>query len=169
MEWLNKRNAIRLTIAAVIFTLMQPAHADNEFYFTVGGYVDHIGSIGFVDADTLVYSDWQEGFDNGVLGFEVVDSDSQYGVGGVGFNNSYYNESVLIYGSKYWNLSDNLKVGVNIGAVTGYKDWQMYGRYKLDTSLHALVAPVVVAESDNMFTKFAIFGNAAVLTFGSKF
>ncbi len=87
----------------------------------------------------------------------------------MGFNNSYYNESVLIYGSKYWNLSDNLKVGVNIGAVTGYKDWQMYGRYKLDTSLHALVAPVVVAESDNMFTKFAIFGNAAVLTFGSKF
>ncbi len=29
MEWLTKRNAIRVGIAAVIFTIIQPAHADN--------------------------------------------------------------------------------------------------------------------------------------------
>ncbi len=44
MEWLTKRNAIRVGIAAIIFTLIQPAHADNEDYFTTGGYVDRVGS-----------------------------------------------------------------------------------------------------------------------------
>ncbi len=169
MGWLTKRNAIRVGIAAVIFTLIQPAHADKDYYYTVGGYVEHIGSTGFVDPYTLVYSDWQEGTDNNILGFEVVDSDSQYGFGVMTLDNSYYNNSALAYRSKYWKLSDNVKAGINIGVVQGYTDWQMQGRYKLDTNLHAMVVPVVVAESDNMFVKFAIFGNAAALTIGAKF
>ncbi len=169
MEWITVRNAVRLTIAAIIFTYMQPAHAGDDYYYTVGGYAEHIGNPGFVDPYTLVYSDWQEGTDNNILGFEIVDSDSQYGFGMITLDNSYYNRSIMAYRSRYWRLSDNVKAGINLGVVTGYTDWQMKGRYKLDTKLHVMAAPVIVAESDNIFAKLAVLGNAAVITFGAKF
>lgn len=170
MKLMTKRNLIVVAIAAVIIFFTKPVHAEQETYITVGGIVDHIGSDGFIDPISQELTAYNERA-NDVFGVEVVDKETQYGTGYMSFKNSYYNTGSLVYASKYWELNDNVKLGVLGGVVHGYEDHQMTEHLQLTDKTHAIFAPRLTIKSDktNLFSSLTLFGNAAVLTFGSKF
>ena len=85
------------------------------------------------------------------------------------FSNSYGNEGGLLYASKYWEMNDNVKVGVLGGVVYGYEDWQINDNLKVGNKMHIMVAPTLKVESEDVYSQVSMYGNAVVLTLGFKF
>jgi len=160
-------NAATVAIFISMFSLFSAQSASADNYVTVGGIVDHIGSEGYTDQGVFhSYNERQ----NNIVGLEVVNEDTQVGLGVMSFSNSYGNEGGLLYASKYWELNESVKVGVLGGVVYGYEDWQINDNLKVGNKMHIMVAPTIKVESaKNVYVQGSLYGNAAVLTVGFKF
>tara|TARA_B110000902_G_scaffold78758_1_gene93726 strand:- start:117 stop:611 length:495 start_codon:yes stop_codon:yes gene_type:complete len=158
-------NAATVAIFLTMFSMFTIQNASADSYVTIGGLVSHVGSDGYTD---------QKGFhtynerNNNILGIEVVNEETQVGLGSLWFSNSYGNEGGLLYASKYWKLNDNVKVGALGGVVYGYKDWQINDRLRIGNELHVMVAPTAKVQYENLFTQISAYGNAVVVTIGIK-
>ena len=144
----------------------QSVYADQDNYVKVGGIVSHIGSDGYTENGAQ--KAWNER-ENHIFGLEVVDGETQVGLGAMRFSNSYGNEGGLVYGSKYWKLNGFVKVGVLAGLTYGYEDNQMNSRLRLGNKIHMMIAPTIKLESENVFSQVSAYGNAVVMTVGFKF
>jgi len=145
----------------------QSVYADQDNYVKVGGIVSHIGSDGYTDEHGSQQS-WNER-KNHIFGLEIVDKETQVGLGAMRFSNSYGNEGGLVYGSKYWKLNESVKVGVLAGVTYGYEDNQMNSRLRIGNKMHMMLAPTIKVESEGAFSQVSAYGNAVVMTVGFKF
>ena len=160
-------NAATVAIFLTMFSMFTIQNASAESYVTVGGVVNHISSEGYTDQTGFHTYNERE---NNILGLEVVNEETQVGLGVMSFNNSYGNEGGLLYASKYWELNDSVKVGVLGGVVHGYEDWQIDDNLKVGNKMHIMVAPTIKLESsNNVYVQGSLYGDAAVLTIGFKF
>jgi hypothetical protein len=164
MKYTTAMKSIKAALVIAVLFFTQASYADR--YMTIGGIAEHIGSDGY--RDFVGYRDYNERANN-ISGIEIVNEETQTGIGYMRFVNSYYNKGSLIYISNYWELNEHVKVGVFTGVVQGYKDWQLKKLAPLGNELHFMVAPIVKFETDNLFTQVAAYGNAIVVTFGAKF
>lgn len=160
-------NAATVAIFLTMFSMFTIQNASADSYVTVGGVVNHIGSEGYTDQTGFHTYNERE---NNILGLEVVNEETQVGLGAMSFSNSYGNEGGLLYASKYWELNDSVKVGALGGVVYGYEDWQINDNLKVGNKMHIMVAPTIKVESsNNVYVQGSLYGNAAVLTIGFKF
>jgi hypothetical protein len=153
------------TRLSTLLMLFLATSASADTYITLGGASYHVGQSGYTD-DTG-YNVFNQG-NNRLIGVEIV-KDS-VGIGAFSFKNSYYEASSAIYGSKYWEINEHIKVGVLSGIVMGYEDWQFNNALlKISNKVHLLAAPTVKIEYANAYSQVSVFGNALTMAFGLKF
>ena len=157
---------LNLTAAILLTAALAPTSALASSYATLGGVTEHLGSIGYIN-DTG-YHAYNE-LNKNMLGLELVNETSNVGLGFMSFSNSYSNPSALMFASKYWPVTNQVKVGLLAGVVYGYTGRQMDTRLKIADKLHAMVAPTVKFDTDDLFSQVSLYGKAIVLSGGFKF
>ena len=152
---------------ALIFALQSnPAHAhdygiksideiapvEKEFSFLKGGYFEVTY---FAKAFHRTKNDLNE--NNAYFG--ITYRDDNYGVGAATFVNSYYDRSLMVYVTKYWQLTKNYEAYFSMGYVTGYASDPIFAPY----------FGLSFTRYDNFVPSISIFGDATVLSLSFKF
>jgi hypothetical protein len=137
---------IKLLIAAMLFLAFSASaiEKDEPYYvFSYYAYSKHLTS-------------GRYNTDHNFVGLEYRDED--HGIGIATFKNSYYDQSVLVTYSVFWQPTENIETSLSAGYVSGYEFVNK-----------GIIASVAYNKYDKIRPKLSLFGGAIVLSFSFKF
>jgi len=150
-----------IRIVLLMLLLTTTAQAENYFTAVVGGTSIHIeDSYDDFDGTSKKFNN-----SHNLLGMEYRNND--YGVTAIRFENSYFDTSYMLTGSKYYQTMDYFEVIVSAGIVSGYTNRPAC--IVAVNSMCAVVAVGIQLDTPVFKPRLTWYGTAFILTLTMEF